>query len=59
MQPKRFITSMKVVFRRWGKQAVSRGGGANRMLVEGWGKQDVSGGGANRMLVEMEGQTGC
>ena len=29
---------------------VSRGGGANRWLVEGRGKQDVSrGGGANRL----------
>ena len=36
-----------------------RGGGANRMLVEGRGKQEVSrGGGANRLLVEREGQTG-
>ena len=45
------------------------GGGPNRMLAEGVGKQDVSrerskqvvsrGGGAIRMLVEGEGQTGC
>ena len=51
------------------KQYVSRGGGANRLLVEGEGqtvlvegrgKQDVSGrGGVNRMLVEGEGQTDC
>ena len=43
---------------------------ANRMLVEGRGKQVVSrgggvkqavsrGGGANRLLVEREGSTGC
>ena len=39
---------------------VSRGVGANRMLVEGRGKQDVSReGGANRLLVEGEGWTGC
>ena len=51
------------------RQFASRGGGANRMLVEegankwlveGEGQQDVSrGGGANRMLVESEGQAGC
>ena len=47
-----------------GKQAVSGGGGANRLLVErelvgGRGKQgDNRGGGTNRLLVEGEGQTG-
>ena len=41
---------MLLVERR-GEQDVSRGGGANRMLVEEEG--------ANRMLVEVEGQTGC
>ena len=43
-----------------GNQAVSRGGGANRLLSEGRDKQAISRGGrTNRMLVEWEGQTGC
>ena len=33
-----------------GKQAVSRGGGANRMLLER---------GVNRLLAEVEGELGC
>ena len=43
-----------------GKQVVSRGGGANRLLSEGKDKQDFSGGGgAIRLLAEGDGETGC
>ena len=42
------------------KQAVSGGGGANNLLVEGRGKHFVSrGGGVDRLVVEGEGQPGC